>query len=161
MSYLPRTAVVVVHGIGEQRPLSTLRDFVGRSRNVPQEQSRKGLVVSPTDLGHVFVGPDKITNYTYARRILYDHTHLITPVEGEVGGVDKRGRFARTIHFYEYYWAYRFRDTTWRHLTGFLKRLLLVRRENLASPSALAGDGTGWAQLFRDSRGSAPPSLAC
>lgn len=35
---IKRQAVIIIHGMGEQRPMSTLRDFVERNRSFYSEQ---------------------------------------------------------------------------------------------------------------------------
>ena len=138
MSVLPRTAVVVVHGIGEQRPLDTIRQFVGRGDG-------KGGLLEQQDAGHVFVNPDHISGRTYARRLSFDHTHRVR--ENGVPPVvaknieDLRTTYARTTHFYEYYWAYRFRDTAWRHLPPILSRIVRSKRHELAARTMSGGAG--------------------
>lgn len=63
MPVLPRTAVVIVHGIGEQGPLGTLLSFVGRG--APDDAD--GGVLEREDRGHRFVNPDRISPRTFSR----------------------------------------------------------------------------------------------
>ena len=53
-----RTAVVVIHGMGEQRPLETLRRFIGTA--LPSVDGRRKY----------FSRPDKVSGSFEARRFL-------------------------------------------------------------------------------------------
>lgn len=139
MAVLPRTAVVIVHGIGEQTPLATLRNFVGFGPNNPRgilEQDGEGE--GSEDRRHVYVAPDALTGTTWARRISFDHTHRLRELAHDVPDLPPSVRYSRVTHFYEYYWAYRFRDTAWRHLTSIVRRLLMTPRADLL-PGSLKG----------------------
>ncbi|RJN32657.1 hypothetical protein [Nesterenkonia natronophila] len=137
MTVLPRTAVVVVHGIGEQKPLDTLRGFVGKDDG--SETRGESGIIRKDDFEHSYIGPDRFTGRTYSRRIVLDHTHRLLGTAG-LDSVESR-RYNRLTEFYEYYWAYRFRDTAWHHLPGFLLRLLRARRKDL--PDGAMKGGTG------------------
>jgi hypothetical protein len=97
---LQKTAVVVVHGIGEQRPLDTLLRFVGDGTG--------NLGILGENDPDAYVNPDPVSKMTYLRRITINSapmtqntdTHLIS------GDRPERG-LARAVDFYEYYWAYR------------------------------------------------------
>lgn len=125
MPELPRTAVVVVHGIGEPHPLDTLRGFVGDG---------KGLGVLPTDTPvplRVVINPDGFSQRTYLRRISVDmrnrqgaHAAGTLAEDSEI----RTKAWARTVQFYEYYWAYQIRDTTWNQLTAWLRHLFFYRQ---------------------------------
>ena len=144
MSVLPKTAVIVVHGIGEQRPLDTLRNFVGlrstkRGRGIlgrPDEGDENDPLRADRD--HVFVGPDSITKSTYSRRLSFDQTHLV-PAVATLPPKLERANYGQITHFYEYYWAFRFRDTAWRHLTPLIGRLVLGTRRGETYPGAVRG----------------------
>lgn len=129
-SVLGRQAVVVVHGIGEQRPLSTLLGFVG-------DGSSGNGILKPEDADHWFINPDHLTQRLDLRRISVDLYHKVPEL-----GCGQHQRAARTTHFIEYYWAHRFRDTVRRHLTDWMRPILLTRRNTLEHP-ALIGPGGG------------------
>lgn len=134
MSVLPRTAVVIVHGIGEQQPLSTLLNFVG------QNGEEGGLLADEEDRLHRFVNPDTASRRTYLRRITFDHTHRVRMDVPTPQGISAK-RYSRTTHFYEYYWAYRFRGTTWRHLNSLLPKLTTIDRSKVTNRNLLGLGG--------------------
>jgi hypothetical protein len=109
----PKQAVVVVHGIGEQRPLETLRSFVQTvyQRDLtltnPHPQYR---VVDPDlgELNRVWLVPDNATGTVELRRIA-------TPG-------NKRG--VRT-DFFEFYWADIMEGTPAELAVGWVRGLLL------------------------------------
>lgn len=106
-----RQAVVIIHGMGEQRPMSTLRGFVTSILNYekshhedPEKEMKKRTF---------WTKPDRI-NDSY-----------------ELRKVSSKGReYVRsTTHFYEYHWAGNMRDTTLRHVIRWF-RSLMWSREN-------------------------------
>lgn len=130
MAVLPKTAVIVVHGIGEQHPMDTLLGFVGDG------EGHKGIL-SADEKVHWFVNPDAVSGKTYLRRVSVDVSHLVRSGEIVIPDV-KRMSSAQTIRFFEYYWAYRFRDTNWRHVAGWIRDLLSADRDGVSS-DALRG----------------------
>lgn len=131
---LQRTAVVVVHGIGEQRPLDTLLGFAG-------VDGKTGLLSVGNDPAAV-LNPDAISGATYLRRVTVNTARLTTRLQA----TQEQKEMARTVDFYEYYWAYRFRDTTWRHITQWLRDLLRISRSDI-TPSKI--DGRTYASPLR------------
>jgi hypothetical protein len=128
---LQSTAVIVVHGIGEQRPLETLLGFVGDGTG------RRGIL-EPGDSAS-YVNPDAVSERTYLRRITYDASrNTRKTVTDRIPVGQPQNELGRTVDFYEYYWAYRFRDTTWRHVGNWLRSLLHTRRKDVTS-AALRG----------------------
>ncbi len=85
-----RQAVVIIHGIGEQRPLDTLRGFV------------KALVQKP------------VRNKPDAMSRLFELRRLQVPSD----------RHTPLTDFYEYYWAYRLRDTHLKMIWRWVRSLL-------------------------------------
>ncbi len=83
-----RQAVVIIHGIGEQRPLTTLKNFV--------RSFRPG--------GTFYSKPERLTTSFEARRMKL--RKLQTHEEGE--------NWIET-DFYEYYWTHMMFGTRWRH----------------------------------------------
>jgi hypothetical protein len=112
MTQIPKQAVLLIHGIGEQRPMDTLRGFVDmvwkRNPDVHHAHATTG----------VFSKPDDISGSYELRRLTTTK--------------DRNG--VRT-DFFEYYWAHRMEDTTMRHVLPWLKHLLLRRPGSL--PRAL------------------------
>lgn len=101
-------AILVVHGIGEQ-----VSNDTARSLAVALADPRADRVRSSAD-----------TSIDGAKQRVYS---IVWDVDST-----KRSPESRVS---EGYWAYRFRDTTWSHLTGWL--LPLVRRPRSAMPDHL------------------------
>ncbi|WP_084130406.1 hypothetical protein [Demequina sp. NBRC 110055] len=147
MAMLPRTAVVVVHGIGEQEPLDTLLSFVGRGADPAAARTDAPAPLRATSVPSAgmidegdgvvdaaagdrrFVLPDRLAGTSFGRIVSVDMRHRIRDLP-DVDGAEPRS-WSRTTHFYEYYWAYRFRDTAWRHLPSFVMRLVSADRGGL------------------------------
>jgi hypothetical protein len=91
-----RQAVIVVHGIGEQRPGQFLRDFV------------KGVFDSQEEIH--FVRPD------YRSKLFEMRMVSVPRSDGE----------RPTTDVYEFYWAHLVRDTTLSQVYGWLVRLLFA-----------------------------------
>ncbi|MBB1035116.1 hypothetical protein G6031_12090 [Dietzia sp. CQ4] len=131
----------MVHGIGEQKPLETLLRFVG-------DGSGSGIL-PPSSRPRWFINPDSISGRTYSRRISVDtrndqpeQRYPIQPKFPAGSTKFKKVDWARTTTFYEYYWAYRFRDTSWKHLIGWVSGLILRRSalKNLSENETLIGN---------------------
>lgn len=94
-----RQAVVVIHGIGEQRPMETLRGFVDQ------------VVTKTNATGQKYWNkPDRLSDSFELRR-------LTSPGDGK--------NWPHTDYF-EYYWAANMRDTTVRDVATWLIRLLFT-----------------------------------
>lgn len=94
-----RQAVVIIHGIGEQKPMSTLRGFVSTMTNSITEN--KNAI-------KFFSKPDTLSNSFELRR-------LTTPPKGSRLKTD----------FFEYYWAYNLRDTKVMQVLKWVTGILL------------------------------------
>ena len=99
-----RQAVVVVHGIGEQRPMSTLRSFVNAVIPEPNGEGRTKFRSKPDRMSEIF-----------ELRILQSVQTRSTPI----------------TDFYEYYWAYHMEGTQFGHVLSWLKELLLRLPRNV------------------------------
>src|ERR1700722_1440712 len=102
-----RQAIVVVHGIGEQLPTQTLRNFT------------EGIFPK-TGMREPFVKPDYVSELFELRMM-------------RVASDDNAGM--PTTDIYELYWAHLIRDTTLGQVYGWLLRLL--RAHNTDIPSQL------------------------
>src|SRR5262249_55754391 len=110
----PRQAVVIIHGIGEQIPMETLRSFVsavapGSDANVrfDRKAESKPDHLSPTlELRRMAVpgGPQPWT-------------------QGDWEGTD----------FYELYWAHLMQGTAWHHVMAWLSSLMLRKPYHVPS----------------------------
>lgn len=84
-----KQAVLIIHGVGEQRPMGTLRSFVESLINGKAYRSK----------------PDHLNNTLELRKL----THRTEDVDTD---------------FYEYYWAFRFRDTKYSHVFSWASDLV-------------------------------------
>lgn len=91
---IKRQAIVIIHGVGEQRPLGTLKSFVRSFR--------------PKDT--FYSKPERLTSSFEARRM-----KLRKLGEGE--------DWIET-DFYEYYWAHLMFGARWRHFVAWTHRVL-------------------------------------
>lgn len=96
-----RQAVVVVHGIGEQRPMTTLRGFV------------KGVIKKNAQTKDLpfYSKPDRLSDTLELRRLT----------------VDKKYTGNNSTDFYELYWQHLMTGTTLAHLQAWLEMLLWRR----------------------------------
>lgn len=99
-----KQAVVVIHGMGEQRPMESIREFV----NHVWKQDTK--LNDP----HFWNKPSSVCESFEQRRLTTDSP--------KINGSDKR--VCRT-DFYEYYWAHHTVGTKWEHFVGWFLTLLM------------------------------------
>lgn len=92
-----RQAIIVIHGIGEQRPMSTLRRFVDAVIPDPEGKSRTKF----------YNKPDRMSETFELRKLQ-----------------SKQTRSAPITDFYEYYWAYLMEGTRYAHVAAWLRELL-------------------------------------
>lgn len=99
-----RQAVILVHGIGEQRPGQLLREFVAN--------------VFDRDAGELhFVKPDQVSSL----------------FEMRIATVPRSDATRPTTDVYELYWAHLIRDTTLAQVYGWMLRLVLSRDRRIPS----------------------------
>ena len=98
----PRQAVVLIHGIGEQRPMDTLRDFVAAFLDKDSYHSK----------------PDTLSDSYELRRIKLRRAQAS---ERAPAGVNPDWP---ETDFYEYYWAHQMYGTTASHVVAWLVRTL-------------------------------------
>lgn len=98
-----RQAVVLIHGIGEQKPMDTLRAFVGGVLGETDDAGKQGE--------RYWSKPDRISELFELRRL------------------DSTGR--GKTHFYEYYWAYNVEGTKLSHLGEWLVDLLFRKPRDI------------------------------
>jgi hypothetical protein len=98
-----KQAVILIHGIGEQKPMDTLRGFVA------------GVLGVPADGKEPFWSkPDPLSDLFELRRL------------------QARGKRAGT-HFYEYYWAYKVEGTSLQAVVAWLWSLIWRRAHDMPS----------------------------
>lgn len=100
-----KQAVVVVHGIGEQRPMQTIRSFVETLWKNDQNLENPQF----------WNKPSSVSNSFEQRRLTTD-TPLIKTSQTRVGS---------RVDFYEYYWAHQTAGSSWQHVTDLVKTLVL------------------------------------
>ena len=111
---IKRQAVLVIHGMGEQRPMDTLRGFV----RAVWERDPSLVPERPGDdrETEIWSKPDAPGEAFELRRLT---TRQSKPAPGETAGF-------RT-DFYEFYWAHLMSGNRWEHFTEWLRALLLRR----------------------------------
>jgi len=97
-----RQAIIVVHGVGEQRPGQMLREFV---KNVFEEDAGEAH----------FVKPDRLSSLFEMRMVTVPRNDGSRP----------------TTDVYELYWAHLIRDTTLAQVYAWVWRLLWSDRESI------------------------------
>ena len=107
-----KQAVIVIHGMGEQVPMQTLRDFVDTTWVSDDDLISRGRPdtntgVSPRTTNPVWGKPDERNRSYELRRIT----------------TEKPDRGLRT-DFYEFYWAHLMHGTTWEHFKAWVVDLL-------------------------------------
>lgn len=104
-----KQAVVVIHGIGEQRPMDTLRGFV------------EAMIPTDTPGGTPFYWskPDRLSR-NFDLRVLKSSGRTSTD-------------------FYEYYWAHKMQGTKVGHLLGWLWDIFKRPRRDIPMPSCRSG----------------------
>lgn len=119
----PKTAVIVIHGMGEQWPMDTLRGFVDAAWKFDKDLSE------PWSNGETYSKPERVTGNFELRRIT---TRYWKP---ERETVDDR----RRVDFFEFYWAHMMQGNTLGSVVSWLIRLLV--RHPARVPRRLLG---GW-----------------
>ncbi|WP_420208240.1 hypothetical protein [Candidatus Electronema sp. JC] len=95
-----RQAVVVIHGVGEQRPMETLRSFVKAVLPSTLESAQKKYRSKPDQMSESFeLRCLQAPNDRESRRPITD--------------------------FYEYYWAHHMRDSKYSSVLSWLAGLLV------------------------------------
>ena len=116
-------AVVVIHGMGEQRPMDTIKSFV-------EAVWKTDIVITANGLprpNQVWSKPDERTGSLELRRITTRESIASPQFPGGV----------RT-DFYELYWADLTAGSTWDAVTGWVRGLLLRSPKGVSSDVRLA-----------------------
>lgn len=103
-----RQAVIIIHGMGEQRPMDTLRSFVEgiKSYLEKHDESEKNTVVRSK--------PDGISEIYETRRLSLSAS-----------------RNRPITDFYEFYWAHNMRDNKFADISSWLLRLIFSKTKNI------------------------------
>ncbi|MDR1698294.1 MAG: hypothetical protein LBR75_00505 [Prevotellaceae bacterium] len=112
MKTVNRQAVVLIHGIGEQRPIETLRGFVEgiakQSHKNKQAKEEKTIFWDK---------PDPVSGNYETRRMTME---------------SDRGQDRPKTDFYEFYWAHNMRNTKFSHFKDWLFRIIFRRYKNVS-----------------------------
>jgi len=110
-----KQAVVIVHGIGEQRPMETVREFV------------ETIWAKDTSLKNTrfWSKPSEVSQSYEQRRLTTDYADIV--------GSDTNEKTSR-VDFYEYYWAHKTVGTTFEHLKSWFISLLFRSPINYPKP---------------------------
>jgi hypothetical protein len=122
----PKTAVVVIHGMGEQWPMNTLRGFVDAAWTFDPDLSEDW------SRGETYSKPERVTGNFELRRIT---TRYWRREEAETEN-------PRRVDFFEFYWAHLMRDNTFGSVASWIARLLLRRPSRVPArllPGWIAG----------------------
>jgi len=107
---IKRIAVVVVHGMGEQRPMDTLRSFVAGVKWQLEQQDADEKSVK------VRSKPDSIGD-------IFETTRL--SMEGCYDSADRKTQKRPITDFYEFYWAHNLRGTKFGQMQTWLSQVIL------------------------------------
>jgi hypothetical protein len=100
-----RQAVVLIHGIGEQRPIITLRSFVESVA-----EYLKAMKLARPDEVLFWDKPDTDSGNYETRKLTM-----------------RQGRNHSTTDFYEFYWAHHMRNTNYAHIKDWVQRVIFRR----------------------------------
>ncbi|MEP3427412.1 MAG: hypothetical protein ABJN98_01930 [Roseibium sp.] len=106
-----KQAIVILHGMGEQVPMSTLNSFVHAvwttDDSLVDQDKPNPNTGSARDGYASWAKPDNRNNSTELRRVTTEQ--------------DASGNYT---DFYEYYWAHMMQGNTWEHVKSWFQDLL-------------------------------------
>lgn len=105
-----RQAVILIHGIGEQYPITTLREFVESVTQILKIRRQ----ARPDDVIY-WEKPDPDSGNYETRKMTM-----------------RQGRKHSTTDFYEFYWAHHMRNTNFSHLSDWLRRVVFRLPNNVS-----------------------------
>lgn len=114
-----KTAVIVVHGMGEQRPMETLWGLVAAlwTKDPAVQETTPGLLASK----EIWSKPESITGSYELRRVTTDFAKL-------------EGGKAKRVDFFEFYWANLMTGNTVKSVWGWLFGLLFRLPSSVPRP---------------------------
>jgi hypothetical protein len=107
-----RTAIVIIHGIGEQVPMATLNSFIDAAWTDDASLVDKGKPDPNT-------GGERTVNRSWSKPDARSRSFELQLITTESDNEDRRH------DFYEYYWAHRVSGTTWEQVRTWLLGLML------------------------------------
>ncbi|WP_281556361.1 hypothetical protein [Thalassomonas sp. RHCl1] len=102
-----KQAVVVIHGMGEQRPMATIREFVHHVWKIDPAIEKQ----------HFWNKPSSVSESFEQRRLTTNSPKIKT-----------KNKKVQRVDFYEYYWAHHTVNTKWEHFIGWFTTLLWCPR---------------------------------
>ena len=109
--------MVLIHGMGEQQPMETLRGFVQTVWQRDPSLFANAPPVTNFKAEDAWTEPDDLAGSTELRRITTRHA----------GDPERAGRDGVRLDFFELYWADLTADTTWGDFLSWFKALLWRR----------------------------------
>src|SRR5437016_2255749 len=128
-SSFPKQAVVIIHGMGEQMPMDTIKSFV----RAVWEEDRSLWRPDIDNPGEVWSRPDNRTGSLELRRITTRESKQSPPEFPDGVRTD----------FYELYWADLTAGETWEDFTAWVRGLLFRRLKRVPR-----GLGAAWVLLW-------------
>lgn len=107
---ITRQAIILIHGIGEQHPIETLRNFV----KAVADQLKKNNQAKQDDT-LFWDKPDPASGNYETRKMTM-----------------RGGRSHPITDYYEFYWAHHMRNTNWSHIQDWLKRVVFRLPNNVS-----------------------------
>ena len=130
-----RTAIVIIHGIGEQIPMSTLTGFIDAVWTYDETLVDRGKPDPNT-------GRVRSLNASWSKPDERNRSFELQLVTTETGKNGKR------CDFFEYYWAHRVTGTTWEQVRAWLFGLMLRNPFTNVPPRVLPAWLMMWLMLF-------------
>jgi hypothetical protein len=122
-SEVGRQAIVLVHGMGEQVPMDTVRDFADAVWG--KDKTLHDTAADGADPGELFFVPDPNSGSRELRRV---STRKSRPRRDATGAYQVRN------DFFELYWADSTTDTTWRDFLLWYARLVFRSPRDVPPP---------------------------
>ena len=130
-----RTAIVIIHGIGEQVPMETLTGFIDAAWTYDDTLVSSGKP-DPNS------GDRRTTNVSWSKPDARNRSFELQLVTTES---DKN---RRRVDFFEYYWAHRVTGTTWEQVRAWLFGLMLRNPVTNVPPGIRPAWAIMWLAFF-------------
>lgn len=130
-----RTAIIIIHGIGEQIPMETLTGFIDAAWTYDDTLVSKGKPDPNT-------GETRSKNVSWSKPDARNRSFELQLITTES---DKN---RRRIDFFEYYWAHRVAGTTWEQVRAWLFGLMFRNPVTNVPPGLRPAWGVMWLVFF-------------
>jgi hypothetical protein len=114
-----KRAIILIHGIGEQVPMETLRSFVDAVWT-----SNAGVIGADVPDGDTGEHP-RVRNPVWSKPDDRNHSFELNRITTETGADGLR------TDFFEFYWAHLMHGSTWQQVTAWVRKILLRRYKNV------------------------------